>query len=121
MQNINQVQAADGLPEAGDRLKEVMANIRAELDRSMEQFPNWPTDPLHASGIVQEESGEFAQAVMQAVYEPHKSTHADVEMEAYQTAAMAIRFLLSMQRYRWATAEHHPQMDLLSHAEVELP
>jgi NTP pyrophosphatase (non-canonical NTP hydrolase) len=87
----------------------VLAAVRAEVVRATAKFPTWPTDPLHASGVVQEESGELAKAVLQAVYEPHKSNPEDVAAEAVQTAAMAVRFLLSMDRYQWQRGEQHAQ------------
>lgn len=89
----------------------VMAEIDRELQRAVAKFPTWPTDPLHASGVVMEESGELAKAVLQAVYEPHKSTIADVRIEAIQTAAMAIRFVQSLDAgaYNWSPGEQHSQ------------
>ncbi len=89
----------------------VMAEIDRELQRAVAKFPAWPTDPLHASGVVMEESGELAKAVLQAVYEPHKSTQADVRAEAIQTAAMAIRFVQSLDAdaYKWTPGEQHSQ------------
>lgn len=88
---------------------EVLAAVRSEVVRATSKFPTWPTDPLHASGVVQEEAGELAKAVLQAVYEPHKSKPADVEAEALQTAAMGVRFLMSMRRYDWQPGVQHDQ------------
>lgn len=88
---------------------DLLAIVRAEVVRATDKFPTWPTDPLHASGVVQEESGELAKAVLQRMYEPHKSTDEDVRTEAVQTAAMAVRFLLSMDRYLWQPGEQHAQ------------
>lgn len=91
---------------------DLLAIVRAEVVRATDKFPTWPTDPLHASGVVQEESGELAKAVLQRMYEPHKSTDEDVRTEAVQTAAMAVRFLLSMDRYLWQPGEQHAQNSL---------
>lgn len=87
----------------------VLAEIERELQRAVAKFPTWPTDPLHASGVVMEETGELAKAVLQAVYEPHKSTQADVRAEAIQTAAMAIRFVQSLDAgaYSWTPGAQH--------------
>ena len=90
----------------------VLAEVRAEVVRATAKFPTWPSDALHASGVVQEESGELAKAVLQAVYEPHKSTPEDVATEALQTAAMAVRFLLSMDSYQWQRGDQHAQNDI---------
>lgn len=87
----------------------VLAMVRDEIKRATAKFPTWPTDPLHASGVVQEEAGELAKAVLQAVYEPHKSTPDAVVTEAFQTAAMAVRFLMSMTRYDWTPGVQHRQ------------
>lgn len=93
-----------------DPIGDVLATVRAELDRAVAKFPTWPTDPLHASGVVQEEAGELAKAVLQAVYEPHKSGPTQVFEEAVQTAAMAVRFLLSSARYTYVPGEQHTQL-----------
>lgn len=86
--------------------------ILDELRRAVAKFPTWPTDPLHALAVLGEEFGETTKAVLQAVYEPHKSTPADVRAEAIQTAAMAIRFLISLDAYRWAPGPQHHQAAL---------
>lgn len=88
--------------------------IFAELDRAMKKFPTWPTDPLHAVAVLGEEFGELTKAVLQSVYEPHKSTHEDVCSEAIQTAAMAIRFVASLRAYQFQRCEQHSQNALES-------
>ncbi|MDE2596309.1 MAG: hypothetical protein KGL44_05445 [Sphingomonadales bacterium] len=80
-----------------------------EVDRAVAKFPLWPTDPLHANGVLGEEFGELSKAVLQAVYEPHKSGKAQVRMEAIQTAAMALRFIASLDRYKYLPGEQHAQ------------
>lgn len=70
-----------------------------ELNRATAKFPTWPTDPLHALAILGEEFGELNKAVLQLTYEPHKSSQADVLMEAIQTAAMALRFIAGLPFY----------------------
>lgn len=91
---------------------DAMNAVMAEVKRAMAKFPTWPDDPIHAAGVLGEEAGEVAKAVLQAVYEPHKSTPADVRVEVVQTAAMCIRFLLSMERYKWAPCPQHAQARL---------
>ncbi|MEZ6124855.1 MAG: hypothetical protein R3C49_17035 [Planctomycetaceae bacterium] len=80
-----------------------------ELQRAVEKHPTWPTDPLHALAVLGEEFGELTQATLQHIYEPEKSSLSDVRTEALQTAAMAIRFLLSLQRYDFQRSQHHSQ------------
>lgn len=82
-----------------------------ELERATSKFPTWPTDPLHAVAVVSEEAGELVKAVLQAAYEPHKSTPEDVATEAIQTAAMALRFIDSLPRYAYARGEQHSQQE----------
>lgn len=108
-------------PEARGVVDGVIDAVRKEIGRATAKFPTWPTDPLHACGVVQEESGELAKAVLQAVYEPHKSTPEDVATEALQTAAMAIRFLASMDRYDWKPGEQHQQGAALTEARTQQP
>lgn len=87
----------------------VVEDVLAELKRATAKFPTWPTDPLHAMGVLHEEVGELAKAVLQLVYEPHKSTFSDVHAEAVQAAAMALRFLMSLDNYTWLPCEQHSQ------------
>lgn len=83
----------------------VMKEIRAATTK----FPTWPTDPLHAIAVLGEEYGELQKAVLQSIYEPHKSSSEDVRNEAIQTAAMAIRFLLSLDSYKYQRGQQHAQ------------
>lgn len=90
----------------------VVGDVMAEINRAVTKFPTWPTDPLHALGVVGEEFGELGKAVLQQVYEPHKNHPGDVRKEAVQTAAMAIRFLLSIDAYDFARGAQHEQSAL---------
>jgi hypothetical protein len=100
---------------------EVLAPIMAELERATRKFPTWPTDPLHAVAVLGEEYGELDKAVLQAVYEPHKSTTEDVRSEAIQTAAMAIRFVASLDHYEYACCPLHEQPALAAGPTPETP
>lgn len=91
------------------KLEAVIAEVEAELDRAVEKFPTWPNHIIHAGNVVAEEAGELAKAVLQSVYEPSKADLADVAAEAVQTAAMAIRFLLSIDRYDLTPGDQHRQ------------
>ncbi len=94
---------------AQGRVPDAVRAALAELERATRKFPTWPTDPLHAVAVLGEEAGELTKAVLQAVYEPHKSTPEDVATEAIQTAAMALRFIESLSRYEYARGEQHSQ------------
>ena len=93
-------------------LKETLELIEAEVLKATEKFPTWPTDPLHALAVLGEEYGELTKAVLQVTYEPHKASYRDVAVEALQTAAMAIRFLMSLENYYYETSEEHSQEDV---------
>jgi hypothetical protein len=89
-----------------------VSEILAELGRAVEKYPSWPTDPLHALAVLGEEFGELTKATLQCVYEPGESGRADVRAEAVQTAAMALRFVLSLDDYRYLDCEQHWQEGL---------
>jgi hypothetical protein len=83
--------------------------ILAELDRATEKFPTWPTDPLHALAVLGEEYGELNKAMLQLVYEPHKTDAQQVRAEAIQTAAMALRLAMSLGEYEYLPSKQHKQ------------
>lgn len=87
----------------------LLDEVHQEINRAVLKFPTWPDDPIHAGNVVAEEAGELSKAILQCTYEPHKSDEAAVREEAIQTAAMAIRFLLSLERYNWACSAQHSQ------------
>lgn len=91
-------------------MDEVIAQVRAELDRATRKFPTWPTDPLHALAVLGEEFGELTKAMLQFTYEPHKNvTRMDIRSEAIQTAAMALRLAMSLPVYDYAPGPQHKQ------------
>jgi NTP pyrophosphatase (non-canonical NTP hydrolase) len=87
----------------------IVEEIFAELERATKKFPTWPTDPLHAIGVLGEEYGELNKEVLQLVYEPQKSSKEEVRKEAIQTAAMAIRFAMSLDKYQYMKGPQHQQ------------
>ena len=88
---------------------QVIEEVKAELARATTKFPTWPTDPLHALAVLGEEYGELNKAMLQLTYEPHKVTPADVREEAIQTAAMALRLAMSLDRYEYKRSQQHEQ------------
>jgi len=84
-------------------------DILTEFHAATANFPQWPTDPLHALSVVQEEVGEVQKEVLQLTYEPHKSDREKVRKEAIQMAAMSLRFLLSLDAYVYAPGAQHEQ------------
>lgn len=87
----------------------IMNEVIAELDRAFVKFPTWPSDPIHAAQVVAEEAGELGKAALQACYEPEKATRQNMCDEAIQTAAMAIRFLMSVHTYDIKSGQQHCQ------------
>ncbi len=81
-----------------------------EVRRAMRKFPTWPTDPFHAAAVVGEEYGELQKALLEHTYEPKKNvSRGDIRAEAVELAAMALRFLVSFDRYQMAPCAQHEQ------------
>ena len=91
------------------KTEEIFDDIKHELSKAVNKFPAWPTDPLHALAVLGEEYGELDQAVLQAIYEPEKSSIEEVKIEAIQTATMCIRFLISLDEYEFSRGVQHEQ------------
>jgi hypothetical protein len=90
-------------------LEEAIEALRAEVAKATKKFPTWPTRIIDAGNVVAEEAGELSKACLQATYEKHKVADGDVKMEAVQTGAMAIRFLMSLDRYDCSEGPQHEQ------------
>jgi NTP pyrophosphatase (non-canonical NTP hydrolase) len=88
---------------------ETMALVMDEVERATKKFAGWPSDPLHAVAVLGEEFGELTKAVLQMTYEPHKASLDDVRIDAIQTAAMSLRFLMSVDRYEFMQHAQHCQ------------
>ena len=99
---------------------EPVALVLAEVAKATQKFPTWPTDPLHALAVLGEEYGELNKAVLQFVYEPHKTSADEIRTEAIQTAAMALRFLASLDRYQYTPGNQHHQAPLYTRPQREL-
>ena len=88
----------------------VQESVIAELAAATAKFPTWPTDPLHALAVLGEEFGELTKAMLQHTYEPHKGvTQQDIRDEAIQTAAMALRLVMSLPHYQYRAGPQHSQ------------
>lgn len=90
--------------------------VAKELTRATRLHPEWPTDPLHAVGILNEEVGELNRAILQGVYEVDWNNERAagrmldaVREEAIQVAAMAERFIASLEEYAYAKSSAHRQ------------
>lgn len=88
----------------------ILDEVFAEVERATKKFPTWPTDPLHALAVLGEEFGELTKEMLQLTYEPHKTSPEKVKTEAIQTAAMAMRLLMSLDRYHYQPTSQHRQL-----------
>jgi len=91
--------------------EKVSSEIQEELDTAVRDLPTWPTDPLHALAVLGEKYGALSKAVLQLTYAPHKegSSVAAVRREAVHTAVMALRFVMSLDQYRYGESKQHRQ------------
>lgn len=96
-------------PMLADPLPPAARDVLAEVERATRKFPTWPTDPLHALAVLGEEFGELTKDMLQLTYEPHKTSTENVRTEAMQTAAMALRLYMSLERYEYKACEQHSQ------------
>jgi NTP pyrophosphatase (non-canonical NTP hydrolase) len=90
----------------------VLDDIANEVVAATNKFPTWPDDPFHALAVIGEEFGELSKAIVQYTYEPEKRvTIGDVREEAVQLAAMAVRFLISLdsEEYYFHDCSRHEQ------------
>jgi NTP pyrophosphatase (non-canonical NTP hydrolase) len=76
-----------------ERVSRATTEILAELDRSEQKHPNWPSDQIHAAAVIAEEAGELVRAVNEETWKGADPKLSDEE--AVQTAAMCLRFILN--------------------------
>lgn len=80
-----------------------MTEIREELKRAKEKYPEWPDDIVHQVAIMAEESGESVRASLNHYY--HGEDINKLRYELIQTAAMCLRCI------EWID-ENNTQMEL---------
>ena len=89
---------AELLFAVGGETEEYMESILVELLQARVRHPDWPSDPVHASAIIGEESGELTQAALDFYYRGEGT--ARMMEECIQVGAMALRFLMHLGEYR---------------------
>ena len=86
-----------------------MYQVLQELLRAESLYPSWPADPVHASAILCEESGECLKECNNFYFDEKdvdpKVSLKNMEKEAVQSAAMGIRFLLGLKDYKRQSEE----------------
>lgn len=87
-------------------------DVIKEVRKATQKFPTWPTDPLHALAVLGEEFGELTKEMVQMVYEPHKTDKDTIRKEAIQTAAMALRLVMSLDQYDYKPLPQHEQSEV---------
>jgi len=79
-------------------MEDVLKAVTDEVKRAEQLHPSWPANMFEAITIITEEVGELAQAALDMKFKKNSLAH--VQEEAVQTAAMAIRFLIHLEKYR---------------------
>jgi hypothetical protein len=83
------------------------AMVRADM--AARKHPVWPTDPIHAAAIIAEEVGELQREALLLAYEPANGNPDRLREEALDLAAVALRFLVSVNNYQFTPSHQHQQ------------
>ena len=78
--------------------KPALQIILDELKKAKKKWPYWLDDPVHAAGVLNEEAGELMQACLDFSYS--QGSIDQMQLEAAQVGAMAIRFLEGLEKYK---------------------
>lgn len=86
-------------------IETVLDLIDSELKKALKKHPEWPGDMIHQAAILGEEAGELLQASIDyeyaKVFKTKKSqAYENMILEAAQVGAMAIRFLMNIDKGR---------------------
>lgn len=100
---------SEGLGHLAQQNESPLLEVVAELGKALRKFPTWPTDPLHALAVLGEEYGELNKAMLQLVYEPHKTSASEVRTKAIQTAAITLHLIINLNTYKYRHAAQHQQ------------
>ena len=95
--------------EAAVKKHSQMNLIYKEYEAAVKKHPQWPSDPIHAAAILNEESGELTQACLDYVYRGADGKAA-VD-EAIQCGAMALRFLVNVGSYNRESGQSNGARD----------
>ena len=76
----------------------IWLDVKSELIKAKNKYPDWPDDIIHQVSIMNEEAGESIRAALNHVY--HNEPIEELEGELIQTAAMCIRCLEAINENR---------------------
>ena len=93
--------------------KTVFDEILFELLRAEKKFPNWPRDPVHGVAIMMEEAGEAIQAAIDFYYK-REETPEKLRKELLQTAAMATRMIIFVDKHKLKQEKSNDQIEHIS-------
>jgi hypothetical protein len=81
---------------------EALDLIIVELEKALKKHPDWPKDKIHCAAILGEEAGELIQASIDFEYaksfKSKSNSYKNMKIEAAQVGAMAIRFLVNIDK-----------------------
>lgn len=92
-------------------IKPTMGEILLAVERDVDLFPCWPSDPLHALAMLGDKVGELNKAMLLKTYEQEAPGASDeaAYQAAIQTAALAIRLVISLPDYEPESCVQHIQ------------
>lgn len=88
------------------KLQGVLRRIMQELAAAEAMHPNWPKEALHAGAVVAEEAGELLRDCVSYDETGDRNLLSAMQLEAVQTGAMAIRFLMNAPESNRRTIQH---------------
>jgi hypothetical protein len=90
----------------------VCEEILAEYARACAKFPTWPSNAAEAATVFAEEAGETVKAAAEAWWTGGDPQ--EIEKEAVQAAAMAIRLIVGLRcgHYRFGDAARNEAVNL---------
>lgn len=109
---VSMINVGSRAPFKGAQMEEVktetdlqvtLDEVVKELHRLINDFPSWPTDPVHALGLVSEDLGQLHAETSRWIADTESpigdDIKADVRDQAIRMVAMTLRFLVSMVDY----------------------
>lgn len=102
---MNQPAKMRALIATSGEVKGLVSEVLDELAAAEGAWPGWPQDAIHGAAVLAEEAGEVVQAALQLTYrhammtEGQRTQREHLREELLQTAAMALRNLVALDRW----------------------